>query len=253
MSRGLNLTFSLDESLLQGVFVKYPFSVSWNSGAYDYPYYHLEITNATTDQIYYAFDHIDSQTGALVPRVFLEEPLAAGTYKASLYGPRGRLLASATLEYWGPNVSPRPARNAAYYQPISKKVTPDRSTVIVSGDLPLSDKKYCSCLVAIGKRQTPECIEGRLWGKEKAPTGPKCYNPFPICTINRRRTSLGDTTRPKCFLYYNLDEMTDDELLTMALEHGYPYPEDHKGWNGERLSPREREAIVRWVEKERAE
>lgn len=75
-------------------------------------------------------------------------------------------------------------------------------------DLTEQQKKYCSCVLDVAGKQTPECLHQRAWRKVVA--GEKCYMPWAVCA-----KSVGTTSR-KCAANFNFFNMTDDQLKAYA-------------------------------------
>ena len=279
----MNLTLSIDynaqRSLSSVGRANNPFRVTWTpmtSRGRVYAEYDVVVENQSTGQRFLEIQHVQPNgTGAVLTH-FIDDPPGVGSYKASLYGRDadmdGRvLLMTTSIQYDPVGSSVAPARNAAYYRPISSHKSPaGRSSHILKRGSRLEDvdRKYCSCLVAVAKSQTPECLISRAWGSASVPwedgrrpsqTGglyqmvggsAKCYNPYAICQANRRR-SLGITEGdvsprvPTCYDDYDLRHLNDAELLALALLHGYPYPDS---WgtlsDPEKMSPVDRNRLV---------
>lgn len=245
-----------------------PFRISWTpvtSRGTRYAEYDVTVENLTTGQLFLDMRHIRGDgTGARV-YTSLEEPPNAGTYKASLYGSDGgddhTLLMTTSITYDATGEDPAPARSAAYYRPISTGSSPrGRGEHIIrrSSRLHEVDRKYCSCLVAVAQKQTPECLVTRSWGgaavpwEDGAPTpsSGRCYNPYAICQTNRRRAlglEAGDVSprAPSCFSDYDLRRMNDGELLALALLHGHAYPDSWGVYRPDKMSPEDRNRLVR--------
>ena len=97
-----------------------------------------------------------------------------------------------------------------------------RSDIIISKKLPERERKYCSCLVAVGSQQTPACLKTRRWGEKIS--GMSCYSPHAVCKGSTKAESV------ECFNYYIFNAMNDAELVTLALQHNVDVP---LSWNSQ--------------------
>lgn len=125
-----------------------------------------------------------------------------------------------------------------YYRSISTHRERGRSEVIVKGTLSGDEqthRKFCGCVIDVGKEQSPACLEGKRWYQQIE--GKSCYNPYAVCASSLR-TSPAQT----CYEHYNFDKMSDAELVTVALLHEVPYP---KSWNGEKLPVQTRKDLLK--------
>ena len=76
------------------------------------------------------------------------------------------------------------------------------------GQLPEKEAKYCRCILHVASQQKPECLRQKSWFKQI--DGGRCTNPYAVCA-----KSVGKTSR-RCGLYYNYDELPDEELIGYA-------------------------------------
>lgn len=75
------------------------------------------------------------------------------------------------------------------------------------GSLTDQQQKYCSCVMKVANKQSEDCLKSGAYGSGK------CYNPYAVCAKN-----IGTTVRD-CMKHYNYDNMTDSELVSLALLH----------------------------------
>jgi hypothetical protein len=98
--------------------------------------------------------------------------------------------------------------------------------------------KYCRCLLSVAKKQSPECLEGKQWGKTIG--GKRCYNPYAVC-----RSRLEAPPGGKCSSAYNFNEMSEDDLLAYARLHGKRIPRLTRDGT---LSPKARQELMRSIQ-----
>lgn len=60
--------------------------------------------------------------------------------------------------------------------------------------------KYCSCVVKVAAKNTPECNKGKKWPSSG------CYNPYAVCAKSTKTSSRG------CYKYYQFEDFDDDQL-----------------------------------------
>lgn len=84
-------------------------------------------------------------------------------------------------------------------------------------ELPKNEQKYCSCVLKVADKQSPECLNKRLWGQEDS-EGKTCYNPYAVCG-----KSVGTSSR-RCGESYDYEELTDEFLEAYARLSRIPIP-----------------------------
>lgn len=84
---------------------------------------------------------------------------------------------------------------------------------LLRGDTSLNEREqaFCSCVVDVAAKQPGNCNLEKAWFEQR--DGRECYNPYAICA-----KSTGTSTRG-CLKEYNYDNMTDNELQSLAYLH----------------------------------
>lgn len=78
------------------------------------------------------------------------------------------------------------------------------SVPMKDNDLPEKERKWCSCVLKVGSKNSPRCNMERSWGTKD------CKNPYAICS-----KSVGTSSR-RCGQHYDYKEMPTDLLETYA-------------------------------------
>lgn len=120
------------------------------------------------------------------------------------------------------------------YEPISTSPKRHRSDIIVDKRLNPQQRKYCSCLLGAGQRQSPVCLTEKRYFQRLG--GRMCYSVPALCHASVKTGAV------ECFTHYLFDKATDGELVTAALQHKMPLP---RSWNGKSLPDEDRETLRR--------
>ena len=66
------------------------------------------------------------------------------------------------------------------------------------------EREYCSCLLKVSRKMSPDCLQNKKWGKTDD-EGNRCYNPYGTCGKN------GGSNR-KCGMYYDFENFNLEQL-----------------------------------------
>ncbi|SNW62480.1 PhosphatidylEthanolamine-Binding Protein (PEBP) [Orpheovirus IHUMI-LCC2] len=82
--------------------------------------------------------------------------------------------------------------------------------------LSVGDGKYCSCVIQVASKQSPECLRSKDWNN-----GNKCYDPYAVCKASTRTTK-----NVQCGDHYIYENLTLEELRAAAILFGLDVPDD---------------------------